>query len=304
MNKIQLVQKTLGNKLASKTFMLKKHSPEILLGVGIAGIVTSTVMACKATLKVEEVIGEAQVTMDAINDTLVESPEKYSEEDAKKDKYIVYVQSGVKLVKLYAPAIAVGAISIGAMFGSHKILKQRNLALVAAYNGVAAAFSSYRGRVIEEFGIEKDRDYRYGLRDEEIEVIEKGKNGKQKKVKKTVKGIDPNHVSQYARFFDDGCTNWQKDPEYNKIFLSSQQRYATDLLHTRGHLFLNEVYDMLGIPRSKAGAIVGWFYSNDEDADNFVDFGFLDESNLDFVNGWESSVLLDFNVQGPIYDLI
>jgi hypothetical protein len=309
MSKLTLIKQTISNKTAMKRLMVKKYSPEILMGLGIVGVVTSTVMACKATLKVEDILDEAKATMEDV-DHVLENPElfegSYTPEDAKKDKSIVYVQTGVKLVKLYAPSIALGVISISALLGSHKIMKQRNVAVVAAYNGLKMTFDNYRRRVIEEFGEDKDRDYRYGLRKEEVEVIETDKNGKEKKTKKIATVVDPNHISPYARFFDETSTEWSKTPEYNRIFLQAQQNYANNLLQARGHLFLNEVYDMLGWAdnRTQAGAVVGWVLSDDDDADNYVDFGIFNPENSDFVNGLEGSVLLDFNVQGVIYDKI
>lgn len=108
------------------------------------------------------------------------------------------------------------------------------------------------------------------------------------------------NVSQYARIFDDSCVGWTKDPEYNMHFLKSQQDYCNDKLKAKGHLFLNEVYDILGIPRTKAGAVVGWVYDEKNPiGDNFVDFGLFDtndERNSDFINGYKNTAILDFNV--------
>lgn len=111
-------------------------------------------------------------------------------------------------------------------------------------------------------------------------------------------------VSPYARFFDECSPEWSNDPEYNKMFLHSQQQFANEKLKSKGHLYLNEVYDMLGLPRSRSGAIVGWIYDpeNNKAGDNFVDFGIYTVADPKFVNGYERSVLLDFNVDGLIID--
>ena len=319
MNKLELMKQSIKKTTGRTGLVLKKHSPEILMGAGILGIVGSTVLACKATLKVEDIIDEARDTLDTINEVLdakghillndeminiPEDEDKYTSEDAKKDKAIVYVKTGVELGKLYAPAISLGIVSIACLMGSHNIMKKRNVAVVAAYKAVEESFANYRRRVVEEFGKDKDEEYRYGIVRTEETITETDKNGKKKKVKKTVDTLDPNHVSQYARFFDESCANWSKTPEYNLLFLKAQQNYANDLLKARGHIFLNEVYDMLGIERSQAGAVVGWVL--DKDSDNFVDFGIYngDERGRAFVNGYERSILLDFNVDGVIYDLI
>lgn len=290
---------------------LKKHSPEILVVTGVVGTVASAVMACKATTKIDEVLAE---TKDNINKTkdYVENKgfsEKYTEEDYKKDLTIFYAKGGLELVKLYAPSVALGALSITAILSGHNVLRKRNVALAAAYATVEKGFKEYRGRVVERFGEELDRELKYNIKAKEVEeTTVDEKTGEEKVTKKTVNVADPNNYSTYARFFDDGCTGWTKDPEYNLMFLKNQQRYANDLLKSRGHLFLNEVYDMLGIPRTKAGQVVGWIYDEEyPNGDNFVDFGIYDlynEKARDFVNGYEKTILLDFNVDGDIMNLI
>ena len=288
----------------------KKHSPEILVVAGVVGTVASTVMACKATTKLSEVLEESKDQIDQIHGYVEENgfSEKYSEEDSKKDLAIVYTQSALKVAKLYAPAVGLGIVSIGAILGGHNILRKRNVALAAAYTAVDKGFKEYRGRVIERFGKELDRELKHNIKTKEIEEVVQNEDGTESTVKKTVDYIDPNKYSEFARFFDDGCTGWEKDSELNLMFLRRQQDYANEVLKTRGHLFLNEVYEMLGIPRTKAGQIVGWIYDEKHPiGDNFVDFGIYDiykEKNRDFVNGYERTILLDFNVDGNILDMI
>ena len=289
-------------------FKIKKHSPEILVVAGVAGVVTSTVMACKATTKAGDILEEHNDQMEKIN-TVVEMPEvDYTEEDRKKDTVIVYTQTAIKFAKLYGPSIALGALSIGCIVYSNNILRKRNVALAAAYATVDKGFKEYRERVIERFGKELDHELRYNIKAQEFEKIEVDEKGKEKTVKETVNVADPNLYSDYARFFDDGCNGWSKDPEQNLCFLKCQQTYANQLLQTRGYLFLNEVYKMLGIPVTKAGQCVGWIYDEKNPiGDNFVDFGLYDQNKpvvRDFVNGYERTILLDFNVDGNILDMI
>lgn len=307
------IMNTLTRKFYRVGFKFKKHSPEILVGAGVVGVVASAVMACKATTKLDDVLTETKDTVDKIHD-VTEHPEKipegkeYTVEDSKKDLTIVYTQAGVKLVKLYGPAVVLGTVSIAAIIGGHHILRKRNIALAAAYTAVDKGFKEYRGRVLERFGEEVDRELRYNIKAKEIEKTVTDANGKETVVKETVNVADPNLTSDYARFFDDGCTGWTKDPEFNLMFLKDQQRYANDLLKSKGHLFLNEVYDMLGIPRTQAGQIVGWIYDEKNPiGDNFVDFGIYDvadERKRSFVNGYERTILLDFNVDGNILEMI
>ena len=290
---------------------LKKHSPEILVVTGVVGTVASAVMACKATTKIDEVLAETKDNIDKTKDYVEKKgfSEKYTEEDYKKDLTIFYAKGGLELVKLYAPSVALGALSITAILSGHNVLRKRNVALAAAYATVEKGFKEYRGRVVERFGEELDHELKYNIKAKEVEeTTVDEKTGEEKVTKKTVNVADPNNYSTYARFFDDGCTGWTKDPEYNLMFLKNQQRYANDLLKSRGHLFLNEVYDMLGIPRTKAGQVVGWIYDEEyPNGDNFVDFGIYDlynEKARDFVNGYEKTILLDFNVDGDIMNLI
>ena len=300
-------------------FKFKKHSPEILVVAGVIGTVTSAVMACNATTKVNDILDDTKTKLEPIReaDEKLESGKEltcadgshYTKDDVKKDLVIVYTQTAVKFVKLYGPSVILGALSLGCIVGSHNILRKRNVALAAAYTAVDKGFREYRGRVIERFGKELDQELRYNIRAKEFdEKVVDEKTGKERIEKKTVSVADPNTYSDYARFFDDGCNGWTKDPEDNLYFLKAQQNYANELLKSKGHLFLNEVYDMLGIQRTKAGQVVGWIYDEKHPiGDNFVDFGIYNmdiERSRDFVNGYERTILLDFNVDGNILDLM
>ena len=221
------IMNALTRKFYRVGFKFKKHSPEILVGAGVVGVVASAVMACKATTKLDDVLAETKDTVDKIHD-VTEHPEKipegkeYTVEDSKKDLTIVYTQAGVKLVKLYGPAVVLGTVSIAAIIGGHHILRKRNIALAAAYTAVDKGFKEYRGRVLERFGEEVDRELRYNIKAKEIEKTVTDANGKETVVKETVDVADPNLTSDYARFFDDGCTGWTKDPEFNLMFLKDQ----------------------------------------------------------------------------------
>ena len=290
--------------------MVQKHSPEILAGVGVVGVVASTVMACKATMKLNDILEESKETRDKIRE--VESnpryEEQYSHEDAKKDLTINYTQTGLKIAKLYAPAVILGSASLGCLLASNDILRKRNAALSAAYMTVDKSFKEYRSRVAERFGEEVEKEIRYNIKAMEVENVIANEDGSEKVVMEQAKVMDPNLYSDYAKFFDEANPNWQNDPEYNLMFLKAQQQYANDLLKAKGRLFLNEVYDMLGLERTKAGQVVGWVYNPENPTgDNFVDFGIYDMSKervRAFVNGYEPSILLDFNVDGDIWSMM
>lgn len=310
MKKLEIVNKA-SRSFHKVGFTFKKHSPEILIAAGVVGVVSSAVMACKATTKLSGILEEQKEQKDQINDYIKDHgyTEKYTEEDHKKDLAVVTVQSGLKVAKLYAPAVALGTLSLGAILTSNNILRKRNVALAAAYTAVDRSFKEYRGRVIERFGKELDRELRYNIKAKEVEEVVVNPDGTETIEKKVVEVADnPNEYSDYARFFDVGNDNWSKDPEFNLMFLKRQQDYANDKLKEQGYLFLNDVYTMIGIPKTKAGQVVGWVYDEKNPiGDNYVDFGIYNlhrQANRDFVNGYERTILLDFNVDGDILDLM
>lgn len=307
MSKFNDILKTVNRTAHKIGFKIKKHSPEILVAAGIVGVVTSTVMACKSTTKYSEIVEEHNKQMDDVRTVRDTRADKYSEEDMQKDTAIIYTQTAVKFIKLYAPAAILGIVSIGCIIGSNRILNKRNAAIAAAYASVDTAFKKYRDNVIERFGAEIDKELRYSIKEKTVDKITVDENGEEKTEKVTEKVADILD-SDYAKVFDESCPGWTKDAEQNKYYLLCQQNYANEMLQANGYLFLNDVYKMLGIPATKAGQCVGWVYNeNNPVGDNYVDFGL---ANIDservraFINGYERSILLDFNVDGNILDLI
>ena len=301
-NKTEIMKSV--NGVASKTVMkLKKHSPEILVVAGIAGTVVSAVLACKATTKVAEILDETKGTLDTIHEgmeTGAINGQEYTTEDGKKDTVVVYAQTGMKLAKLYGPAIILGTLSITSILASNNILRKRNVALGAAYAAIDKSFKEYRGRVIERFGEQVDTELKYGIKAKKFEEIEVDpETGKEKKVKKTVMVADPNLQSDYAVYFDSKSRNYETNPDYNRMFLKAQQAFANDKLQTRGHLFLNEVLDDLDLPLTPAGQIVGW---TKDGPDGYVNFRIVEVERETEDGRHEPALLLDFNVEGNIWE--
>jgi hypothetical protein len=286
----------MGNKLLA----VQSKSPTILFAAGVVGVVTATVLACRATLKLDEILDAHQETADKIN-ALPEMVVEYTEHDAKKDRLRLLIRTSGRIAKLYAPGVAVGLAAICALTGSHFILSRRNVSLVASYAALDKGFRDYRNRVVDELGKDKDDEYRYGQI--EREIAEDTKTGV---VVKTIKTFDPNKVSVYAKIFDESCPTYERNSESNRTFLQCQQNFWNHRLHARGHVFLNEVYKGLGFEPTQAGQAVGWTLGKDRD--NYISFGIFE--NLDnervraFVNGNERSILLDFNVDGPILNML
>lgn len=301
-NKTEIMKSV--NGVASKAVMkLKKHSPEILVVAGIAGTVVSAVLACKATTKVAEILDETKGTLDTIHEgmeTGAINGQEYTTEDGKKDTVVVYAQTGVKLAKLYGPAIILGTLSITSILASNNILRKRNVALGAAYAAIDKSFKEYRGRVIERFGEQVDTELKYGIKAKKFEEIEVDpETDKEKKIKKTVMVADPNLQSDYAVYFDSKSRNYETNPDYNRMFLKAQQAFANDKLQTRGHLFLNEVLDDLDLPRTPAGQIVGW---TKDGPDGYVNFRIIEVERETEDGHHEPALLLDFNVEGNIWE--
>lgn len=310
------IMKSVSGTVHKVGFQLQRKSPELLVGLGIIGAITSAVLACKATTKAGKIIEEANDAISTIHQAnengVTNAGETYSEQDCKKDLAVAYVQTGVKFAKLYAPAVLLGAASVTSILASHNIMKKRNVALAAAYAAVDKSFKDYRGRVLERFGEQVEKELRYNIKAQEIEETVTDGKGKEKTVKKTADvaqaGWDPSRYSPYAKIFDESHPDWRKDAEQNLYYLKALQAQATDKLRSQGHLFLNEVYDMLGFKRTQAGAAVGWIYDPRHPiGDDFVDFGMYEvwrEKAVDFVNGYERSFILDFNVVGDITSLL
>lgn len=309
MNKNEIMKKVSGT-VTKVGFKLKKHSPEIFIVTGIVGTVVSGVMACKATTKVGEILEETKDTLDIVHDGIENGEidgKEYTSEDGRKDITLIYLQTGMKFIKLYAPSVIIAALSITSIVASNNILRKRNVALAAAYAAANTSFKDYRKNVIERFGDEVDKELRYNIKAKTFEEIEIDESGKEKKVKKTANVIDSDLPSDYARWFDSSVTGWENNHDYNMMFLRAKESWANDKLKADGFIYLNEIYYELGIPKNKAGQIVGWVYKPDDPdykGDGFVDFGIRTVMRQTPDGKYEEAILLDFNPDGNILDLM
>lgn len=297
----------IANKFGRQILQLKASSPQLMFVGGAAAGVAGVVLACKSTLKLSDTLGEFEELKEksqyALENKVVDNEGNvYDEKTFAKDQTVIRIKTVLAVSKLYAPAAGLLLLSASLMTGSHVTLTRRNAATAAAYASIDKAFGEYRERVRTQLGRDVDDEMRYGSK-QVSETVEDQETGKKKVIKHTV--VADGTPSMYARFFDETCDNWVRNAEYNKIFLQAQQSYFNQMLQARGHVFLNEVYDALGFERSQEGQVVGWFLG--PEGDNYVDFGVFDNPvNPDraraFVNGHENAILLDFNVDGVIYD--
>jgi hypothetical protein len=294
---MKLIPTSLTQSVGRHILVTQKNAPKWMFVAGIVGVVGSTVLACKATLKLEETLEDFKNDIDETKELRSKALAHRDGELVKvannKDLAYVYMKGTYSIVRLYAPTILLGTASIGALTGSHVALTRRNASLTAAYSAVQMSFDAYRDRVREELGEEKELEFHHAVSTKQVVVDGKVED---------IRMADPNKWSPYARFFDEASPSWNKNPELNRLYVQCQQNYANHLLQARGHVFLNEVYDMLGIDRSSAGQVVGWVMAGE--GDHYIDFGLFEASSTRFVNGWERNILLDFNVDGVIYDKI
>ena len=340
MNLLSKLSKIKLPKCAYKAGLkLKKHAPEIMIVGGVACVVGGTVWACKRTIKASDILEKAAKELEAIvnGQKAAKASGEYSEKEARKDRTTVYSHLAVDMIKTYGGPVVVICAGLGLIIGSHKILKGRNTALMAAYSGLLTNFNEYRKRVKENLGDAEEVRIFSGAEKEDVTVVDEDGNETVIKDASVIHDYGDGH-NQYSRLYTEGIGNWSNNPASNLIVLRAAQNWANDLLRARGYLFLNEVYEYLGFKRTSAGQIVGWVFDPSRDTaasfgdnvadrnpyarsfgdgidsqgrggDNLVDFGIYDiiyssEGKRAFLNGEEASIWLDFNVDGVIYDLI
>lgn len=303
---LTVLKNAVTSRLGRQILTASKHSPVILFAAGVVGVGATVVLASRATLRSQKILDQHRHAVETAS-TLYNNPElnttgeEYTSRQYKRDLAVIYSTTFTQLARQYGPSVVIGVAAIAALTGSHVVLTRRYAGVTAAYAAMHKGFDEYRKRVVEQFGDEKDKELRYGLVDRT--VVEEGPEGP---VTTTVKRLGDHKYSVYARMFEKGSsTSWSHEPGYNRHFIACQQQYANDKLRAQGHLFLNEVYDMLGLQRSKEGAVVGWVWG--DCGDGYVDFGVFSGDRymgMEFVKDNERAVMLDFNVTGVIYDLI
>lgn len=274
-------------------FLMKQHSPEILVFSGIGLGIFGAVKACKATVAAHETMLDAQEQIRDIH----QREESGDEVDGELTD--IYLNTGKEMARLYWPSATLGMASVTCILSANHILKNRNAALAAAYATISNSFNGYRSRVAKRWGEEAEREIRYAITSEEIkETVIDEETGKKKTVKKTVKKCDmQEEYCDYARFFDATTAKaYEPSSSYNDMFLKGQQTMANQRVRAEGYLFLNDVYDALGIDKTEAGQVVGWIYDETNPmGDSYVDFRVTKVMVDD-----EEKLLIDPNVCGEI----
>lgn len=309
MKKTELATK--ASQILVKTKLgIKKHSPEILVVAGIGTGIVAAIIACKQTIKANDIIAEARKNLQNIEDVkeLATNGEvEYTEENEQADREIIGKQITIGMVKTYALPVGLGILSITCILAGHHILKKRNVALAAAYSALSTDFMNYRKRVANKYGKDVDFMLKNGLEKQIVanKVIDP-ETGEVKETKEEALTYEGSKLSQYARVFDEvGSTQWTPSADHNRAFLLMEQNYFNERIRTRGYIFLNEVYERLGFRPTKAGSVVGWVYQNaDYEGIDFGIFTAHTQKAAEFLEGTEPSIILDFNVQGDILSLV
>lgn len=309
MKKTELATKA-GQILVKTKLGIKKHSPEILVATGIGTGIVAAIIACKQTIKANDIIAEARKSLQNIEDVkelAANNEVEYTEENEQEDRKTIGMQVTIGILKTYALPVGLGIFSITCILAGHHILKKRNVALAAAYSALSTDFMNYRKRVVDKYGKDVDFMLKNGLEKQIVanQVVDP-ETGEVKKTEEEVLTYDGAKLSQYARVFDEvGSTQWTPSADHNRAFLLMEQNYFNERIRTRGYIFLNEVYERLGFRPTKAGSVVGWVYQN---ADyEGIDFGIITahtQKAAEFLEGTEPSIILDFNVQGDILSLV
>lgn len=309
MKKTELVTKA-GQILVKTKLGIKKHSPEILVVTGISTGIVAAIIACKQTIKANDIVAVARENLQHIENAkelAANNEVEYTEEDEQADRETIGKQITIGMVKTYALPVGLGILSITCILAGHHILKKRNVALAAAYSALSTDFMNYRKRVVDKYGKDVDFMLKNGLEKQIVanQVVDP-ETGEVKETKEEVLTYDGDKLSQYARVFDEvGSTQWTPSADHNRAFLLMEQNYFNERIRTRGYIFLNEVYERLGFRPTKAGSVVGWVYQNaDYEGIDFGIFTAHTQKAAEFLEGTEPSIILDFNVQGDILSLV
>ena len=297
--------KTLRKSFKKAQLTVRKHSPEILMVAGVIGTVAGAVMACKETLELEDVLDECKQEKMELEEQYAMC-EEYSEDALKKDQVKLTIKQAVKIVKLYAPSVIMEVTSIGVIFASNDIMRKRNASMAAAYATLNSMYKRYRQNVIESYGEEVDKDMRFGVKHEKVTEIDEDGN----KVKIDARIVDLDNtalaISDYSRFFQMGCKGFDASSgRYNLLYLKGIQAMFNNKLIADGYVMLNDVYRELGFDTIPEGWSIGWVYDEENPiGDNYIDFGLYEARNKNqrAVNDWEPVILMDFNVDGNLYE--
>lgn len=285
---------------------ISKHAPTILSITASAGVIATGYLAWKAGTRFEDVEGR---DWDRRKECL-RNADTIPDEDVPKIECKNRILFILDTVRTVAPAAIVGAATITMIYFSNSISKKRLAAMGAAYATLQTAFDGYKRTMVEALGKEsvekilKPKLPNVGKSAEEILSSDNKSDAANVSdaVVNSLKALSP-----YARIIaEESSTCWDPNEDYTSQNIAAVQLWANRRLERKGHLFLNEVYDQLGLSRTREGAVVGWLKNGE--GDNYVSFGDFDASIYrvpsDDYTRVDSNFIVDFNVDGVIWDRI
>ena len=270
-----------------------RNAPTILSVAASAGVVATGYLAYKAGSELYSVKTKYENAMKEYPDTSTEAASKLR-------KQFLW-----DTVKILAPTVISGAATVGCIVWSNRLATKQIMAITGAYKSLETAFKTYREKMVDAVGEEKVNE----IMARPIELSLDSPDCKKINELESVYGMieDVFKASPYARLIDDTSTAWDPNEDYLFMNISAIQNWANRRLRTKGHLFLNEVYDQLGVSRTPEGSVCGWI-ANSEDGDGYVDFGNPESCAWRYYDGVRkhnvTECVLDFNIDGVIWDRI
>ena len=203
--------------------ILSKHSPEILTGIGIVGMVTTTVLAVKATPKALESIEKAK---------------------AEKQAELTKTEVIKAAYKPYIPAVVTGAVAATCVVSANRVNAGRITSLATAYQLSTAALTEYKDKVIETVGEEKAKEIKEKVVQEKVDKQPLGKN----EIVITGKGKELFFDVMTSRYFESDINTIRKAAnEINRRMMTGEM-YSS----------LNEFHDAIGLSYTRVGDLIGW----------------------------------------------
>lgn len=305
--------------LTQARFSVKENSPKLCFIGGVATFIAAGVMIWKSRPKYEAItkeLEEKKAEVEALSNRVDNgevSAETYSKDDAKADILKLNVKAGAKKVVTMAPALVLGGASIVFFYSGYRILTGRYSGMAKAYTGLSKDHDILKNAVIATFGLDKYNELaRLKTVGRIVEPDEDSNDVASYDAVEPVKTYSAN-----SKIFGPETSSLAtKDADANRTLLDGLERTFTDLLRNRmtdwqpGRLFLNEVLRALELEETDEGNLLGWtLYPNEEDnirygCSGHVSFGIYDICNdpkedewrRRFVDGYENTILLHFNV--------
>lgn len=255
---------TIGNDMKIKT-------PEILLGVGLVCVVGGTLLACKNTLKIKEVLDDHNEYIEKIEK--FRGTEKYSEEDAQQDTAILYRNTIGSMVKAYAPVVGLEILGLGCILYSHKVLSDRYLGALSTINAMQLGLNAYRNRVRDKVGAQEEYDLFHNIKKEFVEEKFIDEKGKERTRVAEVPITSGEAATRFSYMFDRNSWGF-KDMYANKRFFNFTEKSLNEQLYSRGKdtgfstMTAKEVTDYFGWTEREKDQLAlltnGWIFRMDE----------------------------------------